>query len=114
MGTDKIGRNEPCSCGSGRKYKVCCYITEHNLMLTKGLNSLPLDTYFIRLTDNKEFYIHLDEHNADNYVYKVKKGLEGACGWSKVNGEKFINDSGKGNMELVKVLEVLGNDGTLN
>ncbi len=21
----KIGRNEPCPCGSGRKYKVCCY-----------------------------------------------------------------------------------------
>jgi SWIM/SEC-C metal-binding protein len=20
----KIGRNEPCSCGSGRKYKQCC------------------------------------------------------------------------------------------
>lgn len=20
----KIGRNEPCSCGSGRKYKKCC------------------------------------------------------------------------------------------
>lgn len=22
--TEKIGRNEPCPCGSGRKYKVCC------------------------------------------------------------------------------------------
>jgi preprotein translocase subunit SecA len=21
---DKIGRNEPCPCGSGKKYKVCC------------------------------------------------------------------------------------------
>lgn len=21
---NKIGRNEPCSCGSGRKYKKCC------------------------------------------------------------------------------------------
>ena len=20
----KIGRNEPCSCGSGKKYKICC------------------------------------------------------------------------------------------
>jgi len=20
----KIGRNDPCPCGSGRKYKVCC------------------------------------------------------------------------------------------
>ena len=22
--TPKIGRNEPCPCGSGRKYKKCC------------------------------------------------------------------------------------------
>ena len=21
---DKIGRNDPCSCGSGKKYKKCC------------------------------------------------------------------------------------------
>ena len=23
----KVGRNEPCSCGSGKKYKKCCLIT---------------------------------------------------------------------------------------
>jgi preprotein translocase subunit SecA len=23
---DKIGRNDPCSCGSGKKYKKCCGI----------------------------------------------------------------------------------------
>ena len=22
--TEKIGRNDPCSCGSGKKYKKCC------------------------------------------------------------------------------------------
>ena len=21
----KVGRNEPCPCGSGKKYKACCY-----------------------------------------------------------------------------------------
>lgn len=25
----KVGRNDPCPCGSGRKYKRCCYATEH-------------------------------------------------------------------------------------
>jgi len=24
MSNDKIGRNEPCPCGSGKKYKKCC------------------------------------------------------------------------------------------
>ncbi len=25
---DKIGRNDPCSCGSGKKFKKCCGATE--------------------------------------------------------------------------------------
>jgi preprotein translocase subunit SecA len=24
-GTKKIGPNDPCSCGSGKKYKKCCF-----------------------------------------------------------------------------------------
>lgn len=24
----KVGRNEPCPCGSGRKYKHCCLLTK--------------------------------------------------------------------------------------
>jgi len=24
MSTSKVGRNDPCPCGSGRKYKNCC------------------------------------------------------------------------------------------
>ncbi len=24
----KIGRNDPCSCGSGKKYKQCCMLKE--------------------------------------------------------------------------------------
>ncbi|MGZ6276813.1 MAG: SEC-C metal-binding domain-containing protein, partial [Syntrophales bacterium] len=23
-GTEKVGRNDPCTCGSGKKYKKCC------------------------------------------------------------------------------------------
>lgn len=25
MNTPKVGRNEPCPCGSGKKYKKCCW-----------------------------------------------------------------------------------------
>lgn len=25
----KIGRNDPCHCGSGKKYKHCCYEKDH-------------------------------------------------------------------------------------
>ena len=27
--TTKVGRNEPCPCGSGKKYKKCCGATVH-------------------------------------------------------------------------------------
>ena len=26
----KIGRNDPCPCGSGRKYKKCCELSDRN------------------------------------------------------------------------------------
>lgn len=28
--SNKIGRNDPCPCGSGKKYKKCCYGREDN------------------------------------------------------------------------------------
>ncbi len=37
----KIGRNEPCPCGSGKKYKKCCLIVkEQNRFLRKSLDNL--------------------------------------------------------------------------
>jgi uncharacterized protein YecA (UPF0149 family) len=26
----KVGRNDPCPCGSGKKYKKCCGVTAHS------------------------------------------------------------------------------------
>lgn len=31
MARDKVGRNDPCPCGSGKKYKQCCEKKEHTL-----------------------------------------------------------------------------------
>ena len=27
--TEKVGRNDPCPCGSGKKYKSCCWTKKH-------------------------------------------------------------------------------------
>ena len=32
----KIGRNEPCKCGSGKKYKKCCGCITKNKKLSKS------------------------------------------------------------------------------
>jgi len=31
LARDKVGRNESCPCGSGKKYKQCCENKEHSL-----------------------------------------------------------------------------------
>jgi len=30
-GVGRVGRNEPCPCGSEKKYKKCCLVTEREL-----------------------------------------------------------------------------------
>ncbi len=42
----RIGRNQPCSCGSGKKYKKCCYEKNNlsQILLAKGFGkNLPKD-----------------------------------------------------------------------
>jgi Predicted metal-binding protein related to the C-terminal domain of SecA len=36
--SNKIGRNDPCPCGSGKKYKKCCYGREDNLEYSNPAN----------------------------------------------------------------------------
>jgi hypothetical protein len=38
----KVGRNEPCPCGSGKKYKQCCAdkATARSTLLSQGLLAL--------------------------------------------------------------------------
>jgi len=87
-------------------------------MVIKGMNSIGDDSYFIRLKDNKENYIHFGGDNPSNpkeeVAYVVKKGLIGACGFHKVQGENFIKMSGADNLELVKMSDVVKDDGTSN
>ena len=41
----KSGRNDPCPCGSGKKYKKCCYLTEQNTVVKNypSLEDIPGD-----------------------------------------------------------------------
>ncbi len=103
----RINRNDKCQCGSGKKFKKCC-------MIVQGLNSISDDSYFIRLKQDKDQYVHLEAEDKEKYVYRIKKGTVGACGWHKKEGEEWIASTKANNLELVKMSEILGNDGTLN
>lgn len=36
-----VKRNEPCLCGSGKKYKKCCYLTNNINKKSSGTHALP-------------------------------------------------------------------------
>lgn len=40
MSSTKVGRNDPCPCGSGKKYKACCLVKEEQ---QRSLTPLPVD-----------------------------------------------------------------------
>lgn len=79
-----------------------------------GLNAIGNDYYFIRLTDRPKYFVHLESTEGANITYIIKKGTNGACAFSKEQGEEWIKASGAENLELIKVMKVLKNDGTLN
>jgi hypothetical protein len=37
----KPGRNDPCPCGSGKKYKKCCYLREQNALVKSQSHAWP-------------------------------------------------------------------------
>lgn len=69
----KIGRNDPCPCGSGKKYKRCCLERDQKLelLMAKGLPDLQ--------TSNKQpihdfiSYEEVDELSTEEIIEKLQK-----------------------------------------
>ena len=84
-------------------------------MIFTGTNIVGNDSYFIRLKDNRKSYMHCEGvgENPDDdgqVVWRLKEELKGAAIWHKKEAIEFIKHSGAGNLEIVKVKNVLGND----
>jgi len=52
-GTEKVGRNDPCPCGSGRKFKKCCLGKDQNPK-SGNIKDLYFQKYKIQLKENKD------------------------------------------------------------
>lgn len=50
----KIGRNDPCPCGSGLKYKKCCLKKKKALQSFENLKKIYWNNYKIRLKEKKD------------------------------------------------------------
>ncbi len=90
----KIGRNEPCTCGSGIKYKKCCFLKQRNQSKTNNkkenkdqifnsFNSLDLALTFAALSLNPENHGKL--LRLDYFTFKSLQG--------KNYGSPFVNIS---------------------
>jgi len=57
--------------------------------------------YFIRLSDNPDFFLHPIGETKDQLMYQAKKGIVGAAIWPWKEGLEFINQGTKSNLEMV-------------
>ncbi|SDH99527.1 tetratricopeptide repeat protein [Alteribacillus bidgolensis] len=75
----KIGRNDPCPCGSGKKYKKCCagkvtaltYSKEEILYVQQSIYNYVVDHYILELRDYISFLI------GDNALDSLRREEEG-------------------------------------
>lgn len=67
----KIGRNEPCPCGSGKKYKHCC-LKKDQEKTSKPIELDEKGTHYLRQTMEKEFFKMLggELSQADELVFE--------------------------------------------
>lgn len=83
----KLGRNDPCHCGSGKKYKYCCYATD---------NQPHEDRVVVAAPDSAE-----PEESAES-VETEEAGAESAAGKTsksksdREKGRERFHGSGKG------------------
>lgn len=77
----KIGRNEPCPCGSGKKYKKCCLnIDEQNSYITSKIENTNTSAYTKKDMDKKDLNLNLNLaqilNNLQNFMLKDKPHIK--------------------------------------
>ena len=73
----KVGRNDPCPCGSGKKYKKCCINKEINFLPYQSYITKSLDEYPKKKTSSDEYDLYdfyKEEYiEIDKLLYNVLK-----------------------------------------
>lgn len=72
-GKKKIGRNDPCPCGSGKKYKHCCYPDKTRAWKTAGSQESPAFTIKPKETP-EPIRTHFVSHDAGR-TWEYRPGL---------------------------------------
>jgi len=64
---NKVGRNDTCPCGSGKKYKLCCMQKSQNGAVEQKINATGIIESYTRMTAG--FERELDERTDDEVAY---------------------------------------------
>ena len=98
--TNKIGRNDPCPCGSGKKYKHCCITTEQSMNNTEMQNSPGLQYSGLYAP---KMLAYLERHNVEPILdYLIALQLNPANNGKNLRFEHIeqlaVSSIGKGNI----------------
>lgn len=70
------GRNEPCPCGSGSKYKHCCLATDEEIINTLGVHGRPSGVNHAMRIDMSGFFEWLVNQGRGVVLQGNKRNLE--------------------------------------
>lgn len=86
----KIGRNDPCPCGSGKKYKKCCYLQQNYHDTDISLKTTDTDDY-----DNDLFNIPNNIDDAEVFLQLItnlrKVSLDGKAHIKEYNKARALH-----------------------
>ena len=93
----KASRNDPCPCGSGRKYKKCCLLKERNRDARdlEKIGELPLHASLITDSKGSHGIIIARERSNGNLAFisslvdEWKRGLKDCFGGYDISKERF-------------------------
>ena len=68
----KIGRNDLCPCGSGKKYKNCCYLQNNSLDTESDVEEFENQALLLQALNNIRSY-SLDNKSHVKEYYKIRK-----------------------------------------
>jgi uncharacterized protein YecA (UPF0149 family) len=107
----KVGRNEPCPCGSGKKYKNCCALTESSGMAQLNFNECKLfyETWYKLLDFVNQKYAVINmkiepvypAFHDETLLFKIREKL-----WENpgIIGE-FVNSANSFSAEEIRLLQ---------
>lgn len=72
-GKTKVGRNDPCPCNSGKKYKVCCMLKDEDTTSSGSVNSIT--PAVASLLTNRKCGLRTCEYEFIFSVYRYLRGF---------------------------------------